>query len=149
SESLSEHVADRDRADRGPRHARQLEHRHAGRARADFELDVLVLELAVAQLAAKGFARRGAGILADERIEQTLFGGELGLGADGTPLLLAHLRYADLDEVAHDLLDVAAHIADLRELRGLDLEEGGIGEPGEAPRDLGLAAARRADHQDV
>ena len=56
---------------------------------------------------------------------------------------------ADLDEVAHDLLDVAADIADLRELGGLDLQERCAGKPGQPARDLGLAAAGRADHQDV
>ena len=63
--------------------------------------------------------------------------------------LLARLRDRDLDQVAHDLLDVAADIADLGELGGLDLEEGRAGEPGEAAGNLGLADAGRADHQDV
>ena len=64
-------------------------------------------------------------------------------------LLLARLRDRDLDQVAHDLLDVAADIADLGELGRLDLDEGRAGEPGEPARDLGLADAGRADHQDV
>ena len=64
-------------------------------------------------------------------------------------LLLADEADADLDEVAHDLLDVAADIADLGELGRLDLEEGRVGEPRQPARDLGLAAAGRADHQDV
>ena len=55
----------------------------------------------------------------------------------------------DLDQVAHDALDVAADIADLGELGRLDLEERRLGEPGQPARDLGLAAAGRADHQDV
>ena len=55
----------------------------------------------------------------------------------------------DLDEVAHDLLDVAADIADLGELGRLDLEERRAGELGEAARDLGLADAGRPDHQNV
>ena len=56
---------------------------------------------------------------------------------------------ADLDQVADDLLDVTPDIADLGELGRFDLEERRVGEPGEAPGDLGLAAASRADHQDV
>ena len=56
---------------------------------------------------------------------------------------------ADLDEIAHDLLDIAADIADFGEFRRLDLEKGRVGEPREAARDLGLAAAGRPDHQDV
>ena len=56
---------------------------------------------------------------------------------------------ADFDEVADDLLDVAPDIADLGEFGRLDLEEGRARELGEAARDFGLAAAGRADHQDV
>ena len=55
----------------------------------------------------------------------------------------------DLDEVADDLFDVAADIADLGELGGFDLEERRAGELGQPPRDFGLADAGRADHQDV
>ena len=55
----------------------------------------------------------------------------------------------DLDQVAHDLLDVAADIADLGELGRLHLEERRAGELGQPARDLGLADAGRADHQDV
>ena len=66
-------------------------------------------------------------------------------------LARAFARHDDggLDQVAHDLLDVAADVADLGELGRLDLEERRLGEPREAARDLGLADAGRADHQDV
>jgi hypothetical protein len=64
-------------------------------------------------------------------------------------LLLADLGDRDLDEVAHDLLDVAADIADLGELGRFHLQERCVREPGEPPRDLGLSDAGRADHQDV
>ncbi len=64
-------------------------------------------------------------------------------------LVLLHHGDRDLDEVADDLLDIAADIADFGELRRLDLEEGRIGEFGEAARDLRLAAAGRPDHQNV
>ena len=63
------------------------------------------------------------------------------------PLLLEPDRF--LDQVAGDLLDVAADIADLGELGRLDLDERRVGELGQPPADLGLAAAGRADHQDV
>ena len=64
-------------------------------------------------------------------------------------LLLAHQADGRLDQVAHDLLDVAADIADLGELRCLDLDERRAGEPGQTAGDLRLADAGRADHQDV
>ena len=47
------------------------------------------------------------------------------------------------------LLDVAADVADLGELRRLDLDERRARELGQAARDLRLADAGRADHQDV
>ena len=64
-------------------------------------------------------------------------------------LSFPRLRDRDLDQVAHDLLDVAADIADLGELGRLDLDERSAGELGEPAGDLGLADAGRADHQDV
>ena len=78
-----------------------------------------------------------------------LLGGLLGARLHVLALPLAGQRDADLDEVADDLLDVAADIADLGELGRLDLEERRAGEPRQAARDLGLADAGRADHQDV
>src|SRR5690606_12770716 len=58
-------------------------------------------------------------------------------------------RDGEVDEVADHRLDVAADVADLGELRGLDLDEGGAGEAGQPAGDLGLAHARRPDHDDV
>src|SRR5262249_2926159 len=63
--------------------------------------------------------------------------------------LLARLLDADLDQVAHDGVDVAPDVADLGELGRLHLDEGRVGEPRQAARDLGLAHAGGADHQDV
>ena len=86
---------------------------------------------------------------ADQRIQHALLGGELRAGLHVLALALADLHDRDLDEVADDLLDVAADIADLGELGGLDLDEGRAGELRQPPRDLGLADAGRPDHQDV
>ena len=55
----------------------------------------------------------------------------------------------DVDQVADDRVDVAADVADLGELGRLDLDERRVGEPRQPARDLGLADAGRADHQDV
>ena len=63
--------------------------------------------------------------------------------------LLAHHVDAELDQVAHHRLDVAADVADLGELRRLDLDERRLRQPRQPPRDLGLADAGRPDHQDV
>ena len=86
---------------------------------------------------------------ADQRVENPLFRRELGLGLDVLALAALDERDRDLDEVADDLLDVAPDIADLGEFGRFDLEERRAGELGETARDLGLAAAGRADHQDV
>ena len=64
------------------------------------------------------------------------------LAADLLAQPLAGHADRDLDEIADDLLDIAADIADLGELGRLDLEEGRLGEPRQAARDLGLAARR-------
>ena len=131
---------------------------------AHVDLDLLVIEPAVAQLLAQLLAR-ALRLLADARrllvvvgrrrqrrqqqIEHALFG--------GLPRLLAHFGDAlfadhvdgELGQVAHHRLDVAADVADLGELRRLDLDERRLREPRQPARDLGLADAGRADHQDV
>ena len=65
---------------------------------------------------------------------------------------MAHLRHllfsrhfdGDLDKIADDRINFAANIAHFRELRGLDLDERRLGEPGQAARDLGLTHPGRA-----
>ena len=146
---LAENIADRDRAHLRAGHAGNLEQRHAAAGGLHLDLDLLVVELAGAQLLAERFLGRGAGIGADQRVEHALLGRLRGAGLDVLALALARQRDGDLDEVAHDLLDVAADITDLGELRRLDLEERRAGELGEAARNLGLADAGRPDHQDV
>ena len=64
-------------------------------------------------------------------------------------VLLAEESDKLLDQVAHDLVDVAANIADLGELGRLDLQEGRLGQARQPAGDLGLADAGGADHQDV
>ncbi len=86
---------------------------------------------------------------ADQRIEHALLGGELRARLHVLALALARLRDRDLDQIADDLFDVAADIADLGEFGGLDLDERRAGELRQPPRDLGLADAGRPDHQDV
>ena len=84
-----------------------------------------------------------------QQIEQPLFGVLLGLAVHFLEPLLAHHVDGQLDEVAHHRFDVAAHVADLGELRGFDLDERRLREPRQTPGDLGLADTGRPDHQDV
>ena len=90
-----------------------------------------------------------AAFLPDERVQHPLLGVELGPGGDLLAHALAGHVDRDLDEVADDLLHVAADVADLGELGRLDLHERRLGEAREAARDLGLADAGGPDHQDV
>jgi hypothetical protein len=52
-------------------------------------------------------------------------------------------------QVAHDLLDVLADVADSVNLVASTLMNGAVRQMREAARDLGLADAGRTDHQDV
>ena len=123
-----------------------------------------MIEPSVAQLVAQLLARalrllanrcrlvvvvRGRREWRQQQIEHPLLGRVTRLFAHlHQPLLLHHVD-GQLDEVAHHGLDVAPHVSDLGELRRLDLDERRLREPREAARDLGLADAGRADHQDV
>ncbi|MCY1172579.1 hypothetical protein D9M73_127150 [compost metagenome] len=105
--------------------------------------------MAIVQPLAERLARRLACALTGQRVEQAahrgLFGLVLHCGA------AAFLFEPDrlLDQIARNLFDIAADIADLGELGRLDLDERRIGQLGQATADLGLAAPRRPDHQDV
>ena len=149
AETLAEQIADGDRAHLRAGHSRNFEQRHAAAGGLDLDLDLLVVELAGAQFLAERVLGGGAGIGTHQRGEHPFFRGKLGSRLHVLALLLAQLQDRDLDEIAHDLLDVAADVADLGELRRLDLQERRAGELGEPPRDLGLAHAGRTDHQDV
>src|SRR3546814_3892347 len=62
-----------------------------------------------------------------------------GLGAHAAHFDVAGLLDRDFDQVADDGVYVAADIAHFGELGGLDLDEGGVGQFGQAARDFGLA----------
>ena len=145
---LAEDVAEIEHAHLRARHAGNLEGRRPA-AFAHLQFDFLVVEFAVAQLLAEAFARGLSGIGADQRVENAVLGIGFGARFDILALLRAHLGDADFQKIAHDLLDVAADIADFGELGRFDLEERRLRELGEPARDLGLADAGRPDHQDV
>src|SRR5579884_600763 len=63
--------------------------------------------------------------------------------------LRAHHVDGHVHQLAHHGLHVAAHVADLGELRRLDLEERRAREPGQPPGDLGFPHARGPDEDDV
>ena len=143
---FAEHVRQVDHADLAGLHAGHFEVR---RALGYFNLDFAALQIAGAEAIAECQPRCLAGILADEHVEQPGFGGANGglLNADAAGF--AHQSDRFLDQVADDRIDIAADIPDLGEFGGFDLEEWRTGEFRQTPRNLGLAAARRPDHQDI
>ena len=145
AERLAHHVGKIDHADLPA--ARNLE-RHL-RIGLKLELDFLVVEMPVGESLAKRLARRGRGILAGQRIEQAVHRRFLGLvlHRQTASLLLQPDRF--LDQIARNLLHVAADIADFGEFGRFHLHERRISQLGQPPRNLGLAAPGGADHQDV
>ena len=63
--------------------------------------------------------------------------------------ILANHLHGDVHEVADNTVDFATDVADLRELSGLDLDEGRFRELRQSPGNLGLADTRRPDHENV
>ena len=131
-----------------------------GGSTRDLDLDFLVVELALAQHLAEFLARRPnrSGFMSSKFTSRA--GGSSTSSRRSSAASAARSRtlrvsasrvclIADFDQVADDRVDVAADVADLGELGRLDLDERRIGEPREPARDLGLADAGRADHQDV
>ena len=87
--------------------------------------------------------------LRHESIDDALLGELCGLFLHIVHALLAHHMHGRLGQITHDGLDIAAHVADLSELRRLDLHERRLDELREAAGNLRLADTGRADHEDV
>ncbi len=86
----------------------------------------------------------GPGPRRQQQIEQPIFGRLPRLRPQFFEPLVAHHRDRQLHQVADHRLDVAPDVADLGELRGLDLDEGRLRQPRQPSGDLGLAHAGRA-----
>src|SRR5690606_8455398 len=97
---------------------------------------------------ALGLALRIAGGR-DQHVENTVFRGVFSLGAYASDLDVARLLDRDFVQLADDGVDVAPHVADRGEFGGLDLDERGIGQLGQAAGNFCLAHAGGPDHQDV
>ncbi len=82
-------------------------------------------------------------------VENALLGGVFGTVAHLVHFLLAQHLQRRVGQVTDDRFDIAADIADLGELGRFDLEEGRVGQLGQAPGDFGLADPGGADHQNV
>ena len=84
----------------------------------------------------------------DQRVGET-FCDPNGVAVGQKDDVVANVLDRGVDQIANDRLDVATHVAHLGELRCLDLDERGIGEPREAAGDLGLAHPGGADHENI
>ena len=153
-----------------------LEGRH--RFLADIELHHALVEFAFAQLLAELFPGAGARLSSQQRflleaesdglvvvrgrfgrnlrrhrgqqqIEQALLGIELRLVGNVFQLFFAHHVDGDFDQVADHRFHVAPDVADLGELRSLNLHERRVRELGQTACDLRLPHAGGADHDDV
>ncbi len=150
AEGFAQHLVDIQHAHLRPGHARDVEgwQLHPA-AVGDLDLDLPIGQLARPQHPAEPVAGLGAGLVADQRRHDPVLGGKLGARDDLLAQPLPGHVHRDLDQVADDLLDVATDIADFGELGRLDLEERRLRQISQTSRDLRLADAGRADHEDV
>ena len=143
-------------------HARRCHDVDAGRQRSHVQLDLARIQLSTQQHVAELVARIGvsrrrwfvggeAGQLGprQQHVEHALLGGRACLITYARHLLLARHFHRDIGQFLDDGVDLATDVAHLGELGGLHLDERSVGQSCQPPRDLGLAAARGADHQDV
>ena len=140
-------------------HARRRHDLHLRRQQRHLDLDLLVVEPALAQHLAEFLPRRRVGRLhvveihlarrRQQHVEDALLGRVGGAVAHLARFRLARLLDRRFGQIADDRVDVAPDVAHLGELGRLDLDERRVGEPREAARDFRLADAGRADHQDV
>ena len=128
---------------------RNVEPAHGVGGVGHVDLDFLVVQQTAPKLRAKALARRRLRRCANQRIKHAILSLGLGLGNHFLATPLAHHADGDLNQIADDLLDIAADITNLGELGGLDLQERRLGQLGQPPRNLRLAHAGGPDHQDV
>ena len=125
-----------------------------GAAVLDFDFHQALVELAFAQPLAQLFAGAldafaGLRLRRHEQVQQAVLGVQFGAVGHFVQALFAHHVDGDIHQVADHGFHVAAHVAHFGELAGFHLQERRIGQPRQAPRDLRLAHAGGADHEDV
>ena len=126
----------------------------------DFDFDLFIIQLTFAQALAEqltgvGILRRGV-VVAEahawrrqQGVEDALFSSVFGAVANLDDFLLAQQLDRRISQITNDRFDVAADVADFRELGGFDLDERRVGQFGQATGDLGFTDTGRADHQNV
>ena len=113
------------------------------------DLDLLLLELAIAQHAAKFRPCVSGGLLAYQSGDQAFLGSGFSFRLNTFAAAFAQHVQAGIDQVADDAVHIAADVADLGKFRRFDLEERRLRQLGQPAGDFCLAAAGGADHQYV
>ena len=139
-------------------HFGQVYHPHAA-ATGDFKLrlrgrfklnfDLGIVKMTIGKTLTKCRARGFGCALAREHIKQPCHRRIFGLVFNCNPAAFFFKPDGLLNQVTRNLFNIAANIANLGELGRLNLNKRRIGELGQTARNLGLAAAGRANHQDV
>eukprot|EP00982_Pelagococcus_subviridis_P013426 31251-Pelagococcus_subviridis.AAC.7 len=139
------------RDDNLPRRDHPREHVPGAAARVvrELELDRPSVQPPFAVHRQERLARGVAAGLAAHELHDLVLHDGVHLGLKLRPQLRARDVHGVVDQVLDDLIHVAAVEAHLRELRRFHLDERRVRDLREAPRDLGLAAPRGTDHEDV
>src|SRR6202041_2871818 len=140
-------------------HARRSHDFYTDRHGANFDFDLAIVQLAFAQHFAKalprvvvfrtGVARKARLGARQQDIEDPVFGAVGRAGAHLRHFLFTGHFDGDVHKIADDRVNFAANISHFSEFRGLDLDEGRLGEPRQPPGDLGFANPGGADHEYV
>jgi hypothetical protein len=118
-------------------------------ASGDFDFYLDIVHVPVADTLTKGFARGFGCSVSSERLQDTFHRCGLGgLAHDFTAAVLLQ-PHRFLDQIAGNLFDIAANIANLGKFGCLYLDKRRVGELGQATADFGFATAGRTDHQNV
>ena len=146
AKGFAHHFAKVDHADIAA-HAGNFHRR--GRAVRHFNLDFDIVHVAITNALAKCFARGFARGITRQRLQNSFH--RCGFGGLTHMFAAAFFLKTDglFSEVTGDLLNVATDIANFGELGRFDLDKRCIRKLSETARYLGLAATRRANHQDV
>ena len=116
---------------------------------SEFQIDNCVVKLAGFEFLAEHIAGGGARVFASDGGDHAFFGGFAGFGGDVFAHVVACVVDRGFCEIADDLFDIAADIANLGELCRFDFNERRAREFCQAAGNLGFTNASGSDHQDV
>src|SRR5690606_26611925 len=140
AEGFAEHIREVADTGGGTWHSRKIEARNAA-CIGNMNFDFLAIELTAPESFATCVAGCFRSIVAHQSVDDTVFRIEMCLCFHIlAPRHLYHCK-ARLDQIANDLINVAADISDFGEFGRLNLDKRRIGELRQSPGNLGLADA--------